>query len=218
MKRRSALKNMGMVFGYAVATPTILSLAQSCKEKAPYAEWMPSYFEKDKGYAIAQMIDVILPKTDTPSATEVNVHVFIDEFVKSVLPEEQQAFLGMAMDKFMDKVLGGAEKESLADVEAIDFEPLLAKYLKKQSDEEEEAQNEAIGAYMEAMMKGETAEIDEEVACFSFATGLRDMATWGYKSSEYVGEEVLAYLPVPGEYIACGDVNDLSEGKAWSLN
>jgi len=217
MERRSALKNIGMVFGYAVATPTILSLAQSCKEKMPYAEWVPSFFEKDKGFALAQMIDVILPRTDTPSATDVNVHVFMDEFVKSILPEEQQGFMGMVMDTFMNKALAGSEKESLADIEGIDFEPLLGKYLAKRSDEDEEAQNEAIGVYMEAMMKGESAELDEDIACYTFATNVRNMATWGYKSSEYVGEEVLAYLPVPGEYIACGDVNELSGGKAWSL-
>ena len=93
----------------------------------------------------------------------------------------------------------------------------LGKYWAKRSDEDEEAQEEMIGEYMEAMMKGESAELDEEVACFTFATNVRDMATWGYKSSEYIGEEVLAYLPVPGEYIACGDLDELSGGKAWSL-
>ncbi len=217
MERRSALKNMGMVFGYAVATPTLLSLVQSCKEKAPYAEWVPSYFEKDKGYALAQMVDVILPKTDTPSATEVNVHVFIDEFAKSVLPEEQLGMLDLTMDKFMNKVLSGSDKESLADLEGVDFESALATYLKKRSDEDEKAQEEAIGDYTQAVMAGESAELDDEVACFAFAGNIRDMATWAYKSSEYVGEEVLAYLPVPGEYIACGDVDELTQGRAWSL-
>jgi hypothetical protein len=217
MERRSALKNMGMVFGYAVATPTLLGVLQSCKDKVSYAEWIPSYFEKDKGYAIAQMVDVILPKTDTPSATEVNVHVFLDEFVKSVLPEDQQAFMQILMDKFMNKVMTDAGKENLADIEGIDFEPALSKYLKKMSDDEEEAQGKAIGDYMQAMMAGESAELDEDVACYAFAGNVRSMATWAYKSSEYVGEEVLAYLPLPGEYIACGDVNELTGGKAWSL-
>ncbi|GMN10227.1 hypothetical protein MTsPCn9_13580 [Croceitalea sp. MTPC9] len=217
MKRRSALKNMGMVFGYTVATPTLLGLVQSCKEKMPYAEWVPSYFDKDKGYALAQMIDVILPKTDTPSATEVNVHVFIDEFAKSVLPEEQQAFMEVLMDKFMTKVMTDAGKDSLMDIEGADFEPALTKYLKKMSDEEEEAQGKAIGEYMEAMMAGESAELDDDVACYAFAGNVRSMATWAYKSSEYVGEEVLAYLPLPGEYIACGDVEELTQGRAWSL-
>ena len=206
-----------MVFGYAAATPALLSVLQSCKEKMPYAEWVPSFFDKDKGYALAQMVDVILPKTDTPSATEVNVHVFIDGFVKEVLPEEQQGFTNLLMDKFMGKLLSESGKESLNDIEAEDFEPLLAKYLAKRTDEEEEAQEEAMGAYMEAMISGEEATLDEDVACYAFAGNIREMAIWAYKSSEYVGEEVLAYLPIPGEYIACGDVNELTGGKAWSL-
>ncbi len=217
MKRRSALKNMGMVFGYAAATPTLLSVLQSCKEKPAYAEWAPSFFEKDKGYAIAQMIDVILPKTDTPSATEVNVHVFIDQFVNEVLPEEQQGFTKLLMDKFMGKLLTESGNDSLMDIEAADLEPLLAKYLAKRTDEEEEAQEEAIGQYMQAMMAGEEAELDDEVACYAFSQNIRDIAIWGYKSSEYVGEEVLAYLPIPGEYVGCGDLDELTGGKAWSL-
>lgn len=209
---------MGMVFGYAAATPALLSVLQSCKEKMPYAEWVPSFFEKDKGYALAQMVDVILPKTDTPSATEVNVHVFIDGFAKEVLPEEQQGFTKLLMDKFMGKLLTESGKSSLTDIEAEDFEPLLAKYLAKRTDEEEEAQQEAIEDYMEAMMTGGKAtQLDDDVACYAFAGNIRDMAIWGYKSSEYVGEEVLAYLPIPGEYIGCGDVTELTGGKAWSL-
>lgn len=217
MERRSALKNMGMVFGYVVATPTLLGLVQSCKDKAPYAEWVPSYFDKDKGYALAQMVDVILPKTDTPSATEVNVHVFIDEFAKSVLPAEEQAFMNAVMDKFMTKVLAGSGKDDLIDIEGVDFEAALKKYLAKRSDEEEKTHEKAIKSYMKATMTGGNAELNEDVACYEFASTIRNMATWAYKSSEYIGEEVLAYLPLPGEYVACGDLNELTQGKAWSL-
>ncbi len=217
MKRRSALKNMGMIFGYAAATPVVLSVLQSCKDKPPYAEWTPSFFEKDKGYALAQMVDVILPKTDTPSATEVNVHVFIDAYAHAVLPEEQQQFTKMLMDAFMSKVLEDSGKDDLTALEGVDFEPALSKYLAKRTVGEEEAQEKAIGEYMQAIMEGEEAELDTETACYAFAGNIRDIAIWSYKSSEYVGEEVLAYLPVPGEYIACGNVQELTQGKAWSL-
>lgn len=217
MKRRSALKNMGMAFGYAAATPALLGVLQSCKERPPFAEWVPSFFEKDKGYALAQMVDVILPKTDTPSATEVNVHVFIDEFAKSVLPEEQQQFTTLLMDKFMNKVLTDSGKDTLADIEGADFEAALGTYLMKRTDEEEEAQGEAIGEYMQAIAEGKQADLDENIACYAFAGNVRNMAIWAYKSSEHVGEQVLAYLPIPGEYVACGDVNELTQGKAWSL-
>ncbi|WP_136467807.1 gluconate 2-dehydrogenase subunit 3 family protein [Flagellimonas onchidii] len=217
MERRSALKNMGMVFGYAVATPTLLGIIQSCEKKPDYANWTPSFFTKDQGYAMAQTIDVILPKTDTPSATEMNVHVFIDEFSKNVLPKEHQDFMMLKMDKFFEAILKSSGKESLQDVKAEDIEPVLAKYLRKRSPEEEEAHFEVINNYMRAIEEGGEATIDDEVAKYSFANDLRNISTWGYKSSEYIGEEVLAYLPIPGEYVACGDLNELTQGKAWSL-
>ncbi|MBO0342239.1 MAG: gluconate 2-dehydrogenase subunit 3 family protein [Bacteroidota bacterium] len=217
MERRSALKNMGLAFGYAVATPTLLSLLQSCKNKPAYAEWTPSFLDKEQGYAMAQTLDVILPKTDTPSATEVNVHVFIDAYLDEVMPLDQRDFVVMKMNKFYDKVLADSGKETLMDIEAADIEPALQTYLKKRTDEEEEAHSEAIMSYMQAIMQGGEAVLDDEIARFSFANDLRDLATWAYKNSEYVGEEVLAYLPIPGEYVPCGDLETLTGGKAWSL-
>ncbi len=217
MERRSALKNMGLAFGYAVATPTLLSLLQSCKNKPAYAEWTPNFLDKEKGYALAQTLDVILPKTDTPSATELNVHVFIDAYLDEVLPLEERDFVVMKMNKFYDKVLADSGKETLLDIEPADIEPALTTHLKKRTDEEEELHTEAIMSYMQAIMEGGEATLDDEIARISFAHELRNLATWAYKNSEYVGEEVLAYLPIPGEYIACGDVNSLTNGKAWSL-
>jgi hypothetical protein len=217
MERRSALKNMGMAFGYAVATPTLLSLLNSCKDKPAFAEWTPNFLDKEKGYALAQTLDVILPKTDTPSATELNVHTFIDAYLDEVMPLEQRDFVMMKMDTFYDKVLADSGKTSLMDIEAADIEPALQTYLKKRSDDEEKLHFEAIMNYMQAITEGGEATLDEEISRFSFATELRDLATWAYKSSEYVGEEVLAYLPVPGEYIGCGDLQTLTGGKAWSI-
>jgi hypothetical protein len=48
-------------------------------------------------------------------------------------------------------------------------------------------------------------------------SSLRGLTIWGFKTSEFIGEEVLAYLPVPGEYIGCGDLQELTGGKAWSI-
>ena len=216
MERRSALKNMGLAFGYAVATPTLLSLLQSCKDKPAYAEWVPGFLGKEQGQALARTVDVILPKTDTPSATEVNVHVFIDAYLDEVMPLEQRDYVMMKMERFYAKVLEDSGKENLSEVEAGDIEPVLATYLRKRTEEEEELHMEAVMNYMQAVMEGGEATLDDEVARFTFANELRDLATWAYKSSEYVGEEVLAYLPIPGEYIACGDLDTLTGGKAWS--
>lgn len=215
MDRRIALRNMGLALGYTVATPTLLSLVQSCKNENVLT-WTPDFFSKEEGGVITHLVDIILPKTDTPSATEVQVNLFIDRFADQVMEKEQQDFVRMITGKFMEKALKDAGKENAADLDAADLEPVLSSVLKI-GKEQAEANQEAVEAFMEAAAKGETATLDDTAAVYAFASNLRDMTIWGYKTSEYVGEEVLAYLPVPGEYIGCGDLNELTGGKAWSL-
>lgn len=217
MERRKALKNMGLAFGYAVATPTLVCLAQSCRSKK-VLDWTPDFLTKEQGTVIYTLLDIILPKTDTPSATEMNVHVFIDQFANGVLPEEYQDFLKLSMDKFFDKALADSQKETLPELDEKDLEPLLATYLKKRSDEVEEAHAKTVEDYFTGIKENGSAVLDDEIARFSFANSLRSTAIWAYKTSEHIGEEVLAYLPIPGEYIACGDEETLTQGKAWSLD
>lgn len=215
MDRRKALRNMGLTLGYVVATPTLLSLVQSCKQEKAIT-WTPTFLSQDAGNALAHLVDIILPKTDTPSASDVNVHVFIDRFAKEVMEKEQQEIFKMSMGKFLEKALLDSKKETMAELEPADLEPVLAKALK--ITKEEEVNNmELITQYTEAIKEGKAAELDDELSRFAFANNLRGLTIWGYKSSEYVGENVLAYLPVPGEYIGCGDLNELTQGKAWSI-
>jgi len=215
MDRRRVLKNMGMSLGYMVATPTLLSIVQSCKSE-PAITWTPEFLAPNEGVVLSKLVDIILPKTDTPSASEVQVHVFIDKFSKDVMEKEQQDFLKMSMNKFTNKALADSGKENVEDLTVEDLEPVLASSLKYTKDQQTEM-FESINSYTEAIAEGKTAELDDEITRFAFANNLRGMTIWGYKASEYVGEEVLAYLPVPGEYVPCGDAQDLTGGKAWSL-
>jgi len=215
MDRRKALKNMGLALGYTVATPTLISLVQSCKTE-PVITWTPEYFTKEEGNAITTLVDIILPRTDTPSASEVKVDIFIDRFADKVMEKEQQNFLKMSMSKFMDKALADSGKEKIEDLTSGNLEPVLAAALKV-SKEDEVTYMDMINTYNEAIAQGREANLDDGVSRFAFANNLRGMTIWGYKTSEYVGEEVLAYLPVPGEYIGCADTQELTGGKAWSL-
>ncbi|WP_299318987.1 gluconate 2-dehydrogenase subunit 3 family protein [uncultured Maribacter sp.] len=215
MDRRRVLKNMGMSLGYMVATPTLLSIVQSCKSE-PALTWTPEFLAQNEGSVLSKLVNLILPKTDTPSATEVQVDIFIDRFAKDVMEKEQQDFFKMSMTKFIDKALADSSKEKAEDLTAEDLEPVLASSLKYNKDQQTEM-FESINSYTKAIAEGGTAELDDEVSRFAFANNLRGMTIWGYKASEYVGEEVLAYLPVPGEYVPCGDLQELTGGKAWSL-
>lgn len=215
MDRRRVLKNMGLSLGYMVATPTLLSIVQSCKSE-PAISWTPEFLTQDQGAVLTKLVDIILPKTDTPAASEMQVDVFIDRFAKDVMEKEKQDFLQMSMAKFTEKALADSGKKSVSDLTAEDLEKVLSASL-KYSKEDQTKMFESITSYTEAIAEGESAVLDDEITRFAFANNLRGLTIWGYKSSEYVGEEVLAYLPVPGEYIACGDLQELTGGKDWSL-
>ncbi|MEZ2413864.1 gluconate 2-dehydrogenase subunit 3 family protein [Muriicola sp. E247] len=215
MDRRIALKNMGLALGYTIATPTLLSLVQGCNE-VKTVDWTPDFFTKEEGEVLIKLVDIILPKTDTPSASEVNVHVFIDRFTNEIMEELQQDMTQLSLNKFIQKALTEAGKEKAADLTTEDLEPVFAKTL--QISEEEMIENEELMIKnTSAAAKGENEAVPDEVMRYSFSKNLRDMTIWGYKTSEYVGENVLAYLPVPGEYIGCGDLDELTGGKDWSL-
>lgn len=215
MERRKALKNMGLALGYTIATPTLISLVQSCKTE-PILSWTPEFFSKEQVSVVTKLIDIILPKTDTPSASEVQVDTFIDRFANQVMEKEQQDLFTMSMSKFTDKALSDSGKEKIGDLTAEDLEPVLASALKVSKDDEA-VYKKSINTYNEAIAEGKESSLDEGTARFAFADNLRGLTIWGYKTSEYVGEEVLAYLPVPGEYIGCADTQELTGGKAWSL-
>ena len=215
MDRRKALKNMGMSLGYVVATPTLISIVQSCNtEKA--LEWTPDFFTKEEGAVLSHLVDIILPKTDTPAATEVQVDLFIDRFADQVMQKQQQDFLKMSMGKFIEKAIADSGKETAVELVPKDLEAVLASALRI-SKEEQMSYDEALENYTGALDEGTAIRLEDNVAINAFAKNLRGMTIWGYKTTEYVGEEVLAYLPVPGEYIPCASTEELTGGKAWSL-
>ena len=215
MDRRKALKNMGLSLGYVVTTPTLIGIVQSCKTENAL-EWTPEFFTKEEGSVITHLVDIILPKTDTPSATEVQVDIFIDRFTNQVMDMDDQELLKLGMRKFIEKALADSDKENAGDLLPEELEAVLSSSLKI-SKEEQKANDKAIENYMGAMEEDTDVKLDDEIAQNAFAKNLRGMTILGYKTSEFVGKQVLEYLPVPGEYVPCGSTEELTGGKAWSL-
>lgn len=191
MDRRKALRNIGLTTGFVVATPSLLSLLQSCKSDV--ATWAPEYLTADEGLVVKSLVDIFLPKTDTPSASEVNVPQFIDVYMKEVpMPEEQQE-MRSKFDKLIAK-LKADYGENLGKVTEENYKAVLDTYL----------------------AKGEKTGDDKDIA--EILGNLKWMTINAYRNSEVVGETILAYDPVPGAYIGCAPLQELTGGKSWSLS
>ena len=60
----------------------------------------------------------------------------------------------------------------------------------------------------EVVQGGPMIHLEDGMYRYAFAAHFRDAVIKAYKTSEYIGEEVLAYLQIPGGYIGCGDLDD----------
>ncbi|MFM1877178.1 MAG: hypothetical protein RLZZ241_44 [Bacteroidota bacterium] len=216
MERRIALKNMGMAFGLTIATPTIISILQSCQGEQT-TSWTPVFFTPEQGAVLTVLVDIIIPKTDTPSASEVGVHQFIDRYVQEVSSIADQQLITAGLNALIAQASNASGKNDTHDLNAEDLESILATALAPRSPEAALELSEAVNSFNEALSENGTATLKNDLAVAWFAQNLRGSVIWAYKSSEFIGEEVLAYLPVPGAYVPCGDVNELTGGKAWSL-
>ncbi len=216
MDRRKALKNLGLSLGYTVAAPTLISIFQSC-ENEKKTIWTPDFFTKEEGDIILKLVDLILPKTDTPSASEINVHLFIDKFINEVVEKEQQNLLKTGLNTLISKTIKITDKENITDLTLGDLDIAIENSLKI-SKEQAKSNKQKINKYKRSVKNGDNlSQLNDVHAIYAFTSELRDLTILGYKTSEYIGEEVLAYLPIPGENIACGDLEELTGGKAWSL-
>ncbi|QLE00888.1 gluconate 2-dehydrogenase subunit 3 family protein [Galbibacter sp. BG1] len=215
MDRRKALRNIGLTTGFVVASPTLLSMLQSCTEDK--ATWTPTFFTEEEGVVLTNIVDIIIPKTDTPSASEVNVPQFLDQYVLEVETEEAQK-------EYRKKMAGLANQlkskygDDVSDITPEQYEEIVAENLKVDESKRKDL-NDRISIEGNEVEIGTTENKvqDNEALAFGMINDLRWSTINAYKNSQQIGEEVLAYDPVPGVYIGCLPLDETTQGKAWSL-
>ena len=198
MKRRDALKNLGLAAGFAITAPSIFSLLQSCTS-AP--TWMPTYFTNEEKEIVVNLVDIILPKTEgTPSATEVNVPQFIDTYITDVLNLEDQESIRVSFTDIITTLKPTVETD-IRDITTLQYTALLDTHLLVKG----EIDDDRLG-HPEALQPTKN----------EFLNQLKHLTIKAYVTSEEIGENVLMYDPVPTVYY-CGDLQEISGGKSSSL-
>ena len=87
MNRRKALKNLGATIGITTLSPTILSIFESCQKNN--SNKLLS-FNNEQFEFISSIIDIIIPRTDTPGAIDLNLNKFIDVYIEEVLYKKEK--------------------------------------------------------------------------------------------------------------------------------
>ena len=179
LSRREALKRAALVLGVALS-PSILSGVLRAQGAARSdATTKPRYLDPKQFDTAAAVAERILPKTDTPGATEVGVPAFLDLMFGEYLTEEEKHLLS-----------GG-----LADVEKAS----MAKYQRGFAQLSAAEQDGLLKAVAQASQAKEK----------TFFHLIRELTVVGYFTSEAVGKHVLHYDPIPGRFDACVPIADV---------
>ena len=99
--------------------------------------------------------------------------------------------------------------------EDLDFQ--LAKYLKADFKKKNSWKKEDSDYQKALKNKSKAPKIPKEALAYSFANQLRSLSITAFRTNEYIGENVLAYAPIPGEQRGCVDLMETTGGKIWSL-
>ncbi|MEL7533997.1 MAG: gluconate 2-dehydrogenase subunit 3 family protein [Bacteroidota bacterium] len=93
MKRREVLKYTAYLTGAALSAPLVSSILSGCNPEASTqgVAFDPQFFNPDQFSLLSRVLDTILPKTDSPAATEVGVPRMVDHMLSTVYTQEDRA-------------------------------------------------------------------------------------------------------------------------------
>jgi hypothetical protein len=212
MNRRKALKNLGLSLGTITLSPAVLSLLQSCKNDL---DWNPVFFNSNQVNVVSELTDLIIPSgDDIPGSKELNLIKFIDLYIYNISNKKEQDLLKKSMDAFLSDCLIRSNKNNVDNLERNDLDSSLEYYFK--------IKNSSHSKWRQAYNKNKDQDIVNksdlnEVFSFNFLNIIRQLTITAFKGNEYIGENVLAYAPIPGQQKGCVDLQETTGGKAWSI-
>jgi hypothetical protein len=166
--RREALQRAAVAIGVALS-PALLANALRAQSTPAAAG---SQLSPSQLAAVAAMAERILPRTDTPGASDVDVAGFIDRMYGEFLTPAERRTL----------VTGLAELEKSTAASA------------------RKAFVQLDGAAQDRVLSG--LATSKSAATREFFRQMRELTVVGYFTSEKVGKTVLHYDPVPGRWDA----------------
>jgi gluconate 2-dehydrogenase gamma chain len=193
MDRREAIKRTALLMGGVISAPTIMAVLNGCSAK-PGIDWKPEFLTEEQATLVSQVSDIIIPKTDTPGASDVGVPSFIDLILKDVYSKEDQERFTTGLQAF-DEDAKAAHGDNFIDLDA----EVQKAYVKKVHDEAIQAERNTKPAPKRP-----------------FILTMKELTMLGFFTSEVGATQVLQYDAVPGAYKGCIPLSEAGNGRTWA--
>jgi gluconate 2-dehydrogenase gamma chain len=197
MNRRQVLQRVAYLMGGAISAPAVLGLLNGCSPKQEASTWQPVFFSKEQGAIVAEVADIIIPRTTTPGAKDVGVPGFIDTMLKDVYEQDDR-----------DRYLAGLKEFDDAARKAHG-KPFVELTKAQQTEQVQKFNDDAVAT--ELAYDPRPKDLKRP-----FILMTRELTLLGFFCSKAGATEVLQYVAVPGGYQPCVPVAQAGNGKAWA--
>jgi hypothetical protein len=147
------------------------------------------FFSREELSVLRDVVEAIIPTTDTPGASAANVHGFIDLMMAHwALPETRTAFRGL-----------------LTAINARAREQFASEFVELSTS----SQHELVATIDAQAFKSTLSDVESDVKSRGSARDrhpfvrLKELVFLGYYQSKIGATAELQFLPVPGSYKAC---------------
>ncbi len=171
------------MLGTAVGSPVILSILNGCVPKKTIY-WKPLFFTQDQALLIADVSDIILPKTNTPGALDVGVDAFVDFIIDGCYSNEGQQHFVEGLIK-LDKASNSLFGKIFIELSSLKKKELLAG--------------------LETKSLKTDMHLNSNNKPFYFQ--LKELILLGYFTSEEIMTNHLKYVPIPTRLEGCVPLN-----------
>jgi len=230
MNRRELLQQVAWLMGGAVATPAVLAVLNGCSPKRNASA--PLVLDEAQRAIIAEVAEIIIPRTDTPGAQDAGVPRFIESMLQDAFSsEEQQSFISGLQDfdaaaqrEHGKPFLQLSQPQRVAFAQSV-HDGVVAEAQAHQQKQGDWRKLEEQGA----VPVGQLRSIKKQLTTLLHSHGyvkptvrpfiltMKELTLLGFFTSEVGATQILQYLPVPGALRSCIPLSEAGNGKTWAL-
>ena len=190
MNRRETLEQLSVIFGGAIALPIASGFLAGCQPSGDPAGWKPKILSTEQAEVLEIMSERIIPKTDSPGASEARVVEFLDQIVAEYFNEDEKEdfFTGLNAALSASKSALGQEFLSCSTEEQL--------------------------AFLSDLDKEYFLDSDRPSVQASFFNTLKQFTIIGFYTSEQ-GATLELKMPVMGDYPGCVPTDKNTRAWAW---
>lgn len=189
LQRREILRRAAWLLGGAISAPAALAVLQGCSAKQEPGAPAPAmkFLKAPELAVVAEIAEILIPKTDTSGAKDAGVPGFIDVALDALYPKDDQERFRSGLAAFESDATASGKPFLEQDPSA------RAQFVRK-----------SLDAALAAPRNPKP-----------FLLMTRELALLGYFTSQVGITENMEYVPVPTAYHGCVPLSQMKKPVYW---